>query len=123
MALSWIGTETAPENAWRVFHRKGSFGVRVHFLEPFDPGEHPHRKAISAQARTRIAAALSGQPQPVVPPFTPGVTNATPRYLKLSAEGDVSMICSRSGGEGRREREKETEANDYDRRTIVFFNR
>ena len=40
----------------------------------------------------RIAAALSGQPQPVVPPFTPAVTNATPRYLKLSAEGDVSRI-------------------------------
>jgi hypothetical protein len=40
----------------------------------------------------RVAAALAGQPQPVVPPFTPGVTNATPRYLKLSAEGDVSMI-------------------------------
>ena len=39
----------------------------------------------------RIAAALSGQPQPLVPPFTPGVTNATPRYLKLSAEGDVSI--------------------------------
>lgn len=42
----------------------------------------------------RIAAALSGQPQPLVPPFTPGVTNATPRYLKLSAEGDVSMKFS-----------------------------
>jgi len=40
----------------------------------------------------RVAAALAGQPQPVVPPFTPGVTNAMPRYLKLSAEGDVSMI-------------------------------
>jgi len=49
----------------------------------------------------RIAAALSGQPQPVVPPFTPGVTNATPRYLKLSAEGDVSRILG-SGGEGER---------------------
>ena len=53
----------------------------------------------------RIAAALSGQPQPLVPPFTPGVTNATPRYLKLSAEGDVSSRRSGQGREkGRRER-------------------
>lgn len=57
--LAWIGEETAPENAWRIFSRRGSFHVRVHFLEPFDPGEHPHRKAISAESRLRIAAALS----------------------------------------------------------------
>jgi len=57
--LAWIGEETAPENALRVFKRKGSFEVRVHFLEPFDPGDHPHRKAISAEARSRISAALS----------------------------------------------------------------
>ncbi len=57
--LAWIGTETAPENAWRVFRRKGSFGVRVHFLDPFDPGEHPNRKEVSAESRRRIATALS----------------------------------------------------------------
>ncbi len=58
--LAWIGEETAPENARRVFTRKGSFHCTVHFLEPFDPGEHPGRKAISAECRRRIAAALSG---------------------------------------------------------------
>jgi 1-acyl-sn-glycerol-3-phosphate acyltransferase len=57
--LAWIGEETAPENAWRIFTRPGSFRVRVHFLDPFDPGDHPHRKAISAESRLRIAAALS----------------------------------------------------------------
>lgn len=57
--LAWIGEETAPENAWRVLSRPGTFHVIVRFLEPFDPGDHPHRKMISAEARRRIAAALS----------------------------------------------------------------
>jgi 1-acyl-sn-glycerol-3-phosphate acyltransferase len=60
-SLAWIGEETAPQNAWRVFTRPGSFAVRVHFLTPFDPGEHPHRKAISAEARGRIRAELERQ--------------------------------------------------------------
>lgn len=59
-SLAWIGEETAAQNARRVFTRRGNFCVRVHFLEPFDPGDHPHRKAISAESRRRIAAALSG---------------------------------------------------------------
>lgn len=59
--LAWIGEETAPENAWRVFRRPGSFGVRVHFLLPFDPADHPHRKAIAAEARRRMAEALAAQ--------------------------------------------------------------
>lgn len=57
--LAWIGEETAPENAWRVFTRKGSFEIRVHFLEPFDPGDHPDRKLLTSEARRRITAALS----------------------------------------------------------------
>ncbi len=58
--LAWIGEETAPQNAWRVFTRKSSFCVNVHFLEPFDPADYPDRKRISTEARRRIAAALSG---------------------------------------------------------------
>jgi 1-acyl-sn-glycerol-3-phosphate acyltransferase len=58
-SLAWIGEETAPENAWRVLSRHGTFDVMVRFLEPFDPGDHPHRKMITAEARRRIAAALS----------------------------------------------------------------
>ena len=58
-SLAWIGEETAPENAWRVLSRPGTFDVTVHFLDAFDPGNHPHRKMISAEARRRIAAALS----------------------------------------------------------------
>lgn len=58
-SLAWIGVETAPENAWRVFKRPGSFAVKVHFLEPFDPCNFPNRKAISAESRRRIAEGLS----------------------------------------------------------------
>jgi lyso-ornithine lipid O-acyltransferase len=57
--LAWLGEETAPENAWRVFTRKGTFTVRVDFLEPFDPGALPDRKLLTIEARRRIAAALS----------------------------------------------------------------
>lgn len=57
--LAWIGTETAPENAWRVFSGKGSFAVTLHFLEPFDPAALSGRKAVSAECRRRIAAKLS----------------------------------------------------------------
>jgi lyso-ornithine lipid O-acyltransferase len=57
--LAWIGEQTAPENAWMVFSRKGSFAVRVNFLEPFDPGDHPDRKRVNAEARKRIAAAMT----------------------------------------------------------------
>jgi lyso-ornithine lipid O-acyltransferase len=57
--LAWLGEETAPQNAWRVFARKGTFCVKVHFLEAFDPGDHPDRKKLTAEARRRIASALS----------------------------------------------------------------
>lgn len=57
--IAWIGEEAGDANALRVLKRKGSFAVRVHFLDPFDPGAHPSRKGIAAEARGRIAAALS----------------------------------------------------------------
>lgn len=57
--LAWIGVETAPANAWRVLRRKGNFAVRLHFLEPFDARDVGSRKAVSAECRKRIAAALS----------------------------------------------------------------
>ena len=57
--LAWIGLETAPANAWRVFSRKGSFDVTLHFLDPFDPAALPGRKAVSAECRRRIDAQLA----------------------------------------------------------------
>ncbi|GGI84901.1 1-acyl-sn-glycerol-3-phosphate acyltransferase [Polymorphobacter multimanifer] len=65
--LAWIGEETAPENAWRAFTRPRPIHCHLRLLEPFDPGDHPDRKTIAAQARTRIAAALAehyGHPVP-----------------------------------------------------------
>ena len=58
-SLAWIGVEGAPHNALRTLGRRGNFGVRVHFLEPFDPAGCADRKAVAAEARRRIAGALA----------------------------------------------------------------
>lgn len=57
--LAWIGLETGAQNAWRLFARRGTWRVRVHFLEPFDPAEMPDRKALAARARGAILERLS----------------------------------------------------------------
>jgi 1-acyl-sn-glycerol-3-phosphate acyltransferase len=56
--IGWIGTEAGVDNAKRLLARKGSFRLEVHFLEPFDPRDHSGRKAIAAEARSRIEPAL-----------------------------------------------------------------
>lgn len=56
--LGWVGDETGINNAKRVLSRKGSFELRLHFLEPFSPEEFRGRKAIGARARAAIEAAL-----------------------------------------------------------------
>lgn len=56
--IAWLGEETAPNNAVRLLTRTGSFAVKVHFLEPFDPREFPGRKTIAAEAARRIELAL-----------------------------------------------------------------
>ncbi len=58
-SLAWIGSEGAPANARRTLRHPGSFGVRVHFLAPFDPATCRDRKAVTAEARSRIATALA----------------------------------------------------------------
>jgi 1-acyl-sn-glycerol-3-phosphate acyltransferase len=57
--VAWIGEETAPANAFRLLTRRGSFPVSLTYLEPFDPVPLADRKAITALARERIAAALN----------------------------------------------------------------
>ena len=57
--LAWIGTEGAPANALRTLSRAGTYRCRVHVLEPFDPAHCRDRKALAAEVRGRIAAALS----------------------------------------------------------------
>lgn len=56
--LGWIGDESGINNAKRVLSRRGSFELRMHFLEPFSPEEFRGRKAIGARARAAIEAAL-----------------------------------------------------------------
>ncbi len=56
--ISWLGAERGKHNALRVMARPGTFPVGVHFLEAFRPADFPGRKAISAESRNRIAAAL-----------------------------------------------------------------
>lgn len=58
-AIAWVGEETAPNNAWRLLSRKGSFTVTLHFMEPFNPQDFSCRKAIAGEARGRIETALS----------------------------------------------------------------
>ncbi|UVO54765.1 1-acyl-sn-glycerol-3-phosphate acyltransferase [Sphingomonas sp. SUN039] len=57
--IGWLGDEAGQHNALRVLARPGSFRVGVNFLDPFSPVDFPGRKAIAAEARTRIEAALA----------------------------------------------------------------
>jgi 1-acyl-sn-glycerol-3-phosphate acyltransferase len=61
--IAWVGTEPGKDNALRVLARPGSFPVKLHFLEPFDPRAYAGRKAIAAEAKRRIEAAMGIVPQ------------------------------------------------------------
>ena len=56
--IAWVGDESGLNNARRVMGRKGTFPLRITFLEPFSPVEYRGRKAIAAKAREEIEAAL-----------------------------------------------------------------
>ena len=56
--IGWIGAEGGLNNAKRVLSRKGTFTVRLHYLEPFSPEDFRGRKAISMESRRRIEEAL-----------------------------------------------------------------
>jgi lyso-ornithine lipid O-acyltransferase len=55
--LVWLGDEGGVANALRILARRGSFALTLHFLEPFDPGDYPGRKAIAVESHRRISAA------------------------------------------------------------------
>ena len=67
--IGWLGDESGKDNAARVLARRGNFPVVVHFLEPFQPSDFPGRKAIAAESRRRIEAALAGLLGHPVPVF------------------------------------------------------
>ena len=56
--IAWVGEESGINNARRIMGRKGSFRLRLTFLEPFSPEDHRGRKAIAGKAREEIEAAL-----------------------------------------------------------------
>ena len=56
--IGWIGVESGLDNAKRLLSRRGSFALKVNFLEPFRPEDFPGRKAIAAESRRRIEEAL-----------------------------------------------------------------
>ncbi|MDZ7588504.1 MAG: lysophospholipid acyltransferase family protein [Parasphingorhabdus sp.] len=60
--FAWIGEETAPDNARRIFARGRAIRATLHFLEPFDPSALGDRKAICAEVERRIQAMLSASP-------------------------------------------------------------
>ena len=56
--IAWIGEESGLHNAMRVMARRGSFDLRITYLEPFSPEDHRGRKAIAAKARADIEQQL-----------------------------------------------------------------
>ncbi len=67
--IGWIGAEHGRANAERVLARKGSFPLRITFLDPFDPHDFPGRKAIAAESLRRIREALAEAMGHDVPTF------------------------------------------------------
>ncbi|MFK4002644.1 lysophospholipid acyltransferase family protein [Qipengyuania sp. NPDC077563] len=56
--IAWIGEETGLHNAMRMMARRGSFKLRIHYLDPFSPEDYRGRKAIAAKARAEIETQL-----------------------------------------------------------------
>ncbi len=80
--IGWIGEESGVNNARRVLARKGTFPLKLYFLEPFSPEYHRGRKAISSQARERIEEALE---QILAKPLRPFAHEVAPvRYQPQS---------------------------------------
>ena len=68
--IAWIGEESGKDNAARLLARRGSFPVTVRFLDAFSPAEFAGRKAIAAESRRRIEAALVEAIGEPLRPFT-----------------------------------------------------
>ena len=86
--IGWVGAETGLDNAKRVLARRGSFRLRVHFLAPFSPVEFPGRKAIAAESRRRIEAALIAT---LGKPLRPFAYDVAP--VRYEAEGGPSRAA------------------------------
>jgi 1-acyl-sn-glycerol-3-phosphate acyltransferase len=58
--IAWVGEEHGLANVLRILRRPGGIPVTLHLLAPFDPAAVGNRKAIAAEARARIEAAMAG---------------------------------------------------------------
>jgi lyso-ornithine lipid O-acyltransferase len=56
--IAWVGQEPATVNFWRLLSFVRPVTATIHFLEPLDPAQFAGRKAISAEVRMRIGAAM-----------------------------------------------------------------
>lgn len=56
--IGWLDKESGIANARRIFARRGTFPVDLHFLDPFDPHEVGGRKAIAHRVRHQIEQRL-----------------------------------------------------------------
>jgi 1-acyl-sn-glycerol-3-phosphate acyltransferase len=56
--VAWVGGEPAGANARRIFSRRGTVPVTLHFLAPIDPAAAGDRKALAEAARREILAVL-----------------------------------------------------------------
>lgn len=54
--IAWHSDEPAGANVMRLLGRKGPLPVTLHFLDPFDPEDHPDRKSVAKEARNRIVS-------------------------------------------------------------------
>jgi 1-acyl-sn-glycerol-3-phosphate acyltransferase len=62
--VAWIEGESTAANAARILKRRGILPVRLTFLEPIDPAAAGDRKALAAESRARIVAALGASALP-----------------------------------------------------------
>lgn len=56
--VAWADGETGVSNARRILSARGRRTLTLHFLAPFSPDAYPDRKALAAEAHTRIDAAI-----------------------------------------------------------------
>lgn len=56
--IAWSDEEPVGRNALRLLSRADRLAVTLHFLEPLDHADFPHRKAIAAHSRDAIAGRL-----------------------------------------------------------------
>lgn len=85
--IGWIGVESGVNNAKRILSRKGSFELKVSFLDPFLPHDYPGRKAIAAESRRRIEVALV---EALGKPLRPFAYALAPAQPEASAGPDAS---------------------------------